>query len=295
MKIGDRLFPFPVLSEQRTDYEGARFSAVGGIGKKTLDQVVLDFDLNLDCRAIAELVARAEATYAVHVECPSTFYRELVHKNVPHFTHRIDLDRLRGSVERTALVVATRRIEGFASDLFAEDFAGLSFTIPRGAILAYASLPIMTVNQPSLLADEGHSVFTVYKRPETGDVPMSVDVGRDSICIGLGAAEYDNYVRMSGDAAMRPMLNSLLVLPALVYALEQLRDEEVLENSRGLEWFETLSRSLRTTGRDLEEVLRGEEDGAETIELAQELMRSPIQAAFGALIQLDSEDGGEEG
>lgn len=295
MKISERLFPYPVLSPGYSDYPEAEFAA-GQRAELTGDVVYFEFDMALRCPAIAGLISSGEAEYAVHIECSLTSHRELIRSAHPALQHAVRADCLRGGVESVALIIAAKDIKDYdgGGDL-SPDFSGLRFRVPRGSILAYCPLPAVRLESQLAAGAAGPSVFVVYARTETGDVPMCVDPGQDSIMIGLSQKDFSRYSQMAGDTGMQPILNSMLVLPALVYVLDELRDEQMLEDCRDLGWFQTISRSLQGAGYSLDSLLLGEALGSmTTVEIAQMLMDSPLQRALTEAGSL-SFDGAEEG
>lgn len=290
MKIGDRVFPYPVLSQKGSDYKNASFAVRNHAPRLVGDAMHIDMDLDLQCPAVADLIARGVAEYAVHIDCATTSYRELLHQRHPRFRHVIDVEKLAGRVERLALVIATHEIRDYDGDgQLSEDFAGFRFDIPRGGIVAHCSLPVLVVTAPLKAGDAGPPVVVLHKRPETGDVLMSVELNQDSIMIGLGAGEYDSYNRMSADPALQPVLNSMLVLPALIYCLEVLRDGEP-DEYREYAWYQTITQSLRTLGLDLETLLLEPDPDLTTVEIAQMLLERPLQTAFAEAARLGADE-----
>ena len=94
---------------------------------------------------------------------------------------------------------------------------------------------------------------------------------------------------------MRPVLNSMLVLPALTYCLGELRGAEELEDYRDLAWFRTITQAMRQAGQDLEAQLSGEaESGLTTIEIAQMLLQGPLQTALDEAMRFSTVDEEDE-
>ena len=175
----------------------------------------------------------------------------------------------------------------FAGGDFSRDFLGLSFFVPRGGILAYCSLPALSVPLPPTVTG-GHSVFIVYELPD-GKERMVVECGSNNITIGLPKEQYQMYVRFASSDIMQPVLNSMLVLPALAYALEQLRmDLDSLDDYADREWYQTIYKAYEARGRSLQELLQDDSSGGTSIEMAQELMDGPMKNAFQSLADLDS-------
>ena len=110
MKIGDRVFPYPVLSDVASDYLNSRFEASGTVNDEDLSFIQLSFELNLQCETLERLINEESAEYAVHIECASTSYRQMLRRADGSFSIEIPRSALGGTVERMGFVVATKDI-----------------------------------------------------------------------------------------------------------------------------------------------------------------------------------------
>jgi hypothetical protein len=77
MEIRNRLFPYPVLAFYNDDYINSLFdvSVSTEIGKQVIK---FAFDVNLENDLLYNLIENDDADFAIHIECPSTSFRELV-------------------------------------------------------------------------------------------------------------------------------------------------------------------------------------------------------------------------
>jgi len=122
MKIRERSFPYPVLSEN--DDVNAAFQApieVRKLGEK--------FEIGILCQmSSADLQARidsGDAEYGLHVECTRSFFRE-IYPFKPKDGRgivRLDCDNLRGPVELNVVVYATKDITSYKISLL-RNFSG---------------------------------------------------------------------------------------------------------------------------------------------------------------------------
>ena len=81
------------------------------------------------------------------------------------------------------------------------------------------------------------SIFSVYKRITEGDCPAEINLDSTKIRIGLGTKDYDIYAMYSGKTELQSLFHSMLILPALVYVFEELRQEGGEETYHNKEWF----------------------------------------------------------
>lgn len=135
------------------------------------------------------------------------------------------------------------------------------------------------------------SIFKVYKRLTTEPKPMEVELSTAQIGIGLGLEEYEIYSRFCDKEKFQPILNSMMVFPALVYVFEELKQENGIENYAGTNWYISLSKAYEKRGVDLEnELLYSDKT---SVQLAQEAMELPLNAALRKFADL-FESGEEE-
>lgn len=94
----------------------------------------------------------------------------------------------------------------------------------------------------------------------------------------MGTKDYDIYAMYSGKTELQSLFHSMLILPALVYVFEELRQEGGEETYHNKEWFLALEKSYAKRGITfMEEVLNPEKT---SYQLAQEAMELPLSKAF---------------
>ena len=114
------------------------------------------------------------------------------------------------------------------------------------------------------------------------------------IVIKLPLEDYYNYKKMAKVPQYQPILNSLTVIPALIFVLSELKCmpiEARMENQESL-WYKTISKVLLTKfDCDLESESFA---SINTIEMAQKLINSPVTDAFHMLTSSFGISGGDE-
>ena len=125
-----------------------------------------------------------------------------------------------------------------------------------------------------------NSIFVVHKMSNEYDKPFKVDMERNSnnIYIGLGENEYKLYNLYNQKPDMQPILNSMIILPALVYIFEELRQKEINIDYARQNWYKSLVKNYQELGSNLEEKLNDE--NTKSIELAQIAMELPLIKAL---------------
>ncbi len=86
-----RLFTYPVLAEGRDDYKTCRFFAEAQPSINAAGNLVFAVKLSTDCAELNRLIARGDAEFLFHVECPATIYRKIFTHAVSEFVCKIPL------------------------------------------------------------------------------------------------------------------------------------------------------------------------------------------------------------
>ena len=114
------------------------------------------------------------------------------------------------------------------------------------------------------------------------------------IIIKLPLEDYYRYKKLSVVPEYQPVLNSLTVIPSLVYVLGELKlmpVEDRMENQDSL-WYRTISKALLTMfDCDIESE---DFNSKNTMELAQKLINDPVSDAFHVLTSSFIGSGGDD-
>lgn len=284
MNITKRLYTYPVLTEEKDDYVSSVFDVQVTHSMNGVNNLHLEFDITMDNKDVQQLILQGKAEYVVHIECSNTAFRTVV----TSITDKIDIDipigRLNGKLELSALIVAKVELYGFTNSTWNKDYDGVTFDITKGSILGYKNLLPLDIIKNYEELSNANSIFMVYKRLTAEPKPMDVNIDGAQIKIGLGIQEYEIYCRFCKKIQFQPILNSMLILPALTYVFEELKQENGMENNEGKNWFISLNKAYEKRGIDFIREVREEEKTS--IQLAQEAMELPISSALSILSEL---------
>lgn len=82
MKIDNRrLFTYPVLAEDRSDYKTCEFSCEMKISSDAANNIVLNFNLSTDCAEIKNLISKGDALDTLKNSLPQIFEKYFVETN----------------------------------------------------------------------------------------------------------------------------------------------------------------------------------------------------------------------
>ena len=281
MNITNRLFTYPVLSEEKDDYKSCEFTVHFDNFMDGVNTLKLVFDITMDCPEIEQLILEGKAEYIIHLECSTTAYREVLHSMSTHIEHELPINRITGTFDAVAFVIAKKNIAKFSCLDWDDDFDNMSFSLSQGSIIAYQNLDRLEITKDFEEFTSANSIFTVYKRLTDVDKPAEVNLESSKIRIGLGSKDYDIYSTYANKSELQSVFHAMLVLPTLVFVFEELKQEGGYEQYHSKDWFIALEKSYLKRGITLmDEVLTSDKN---SIQLAQEAMELPLSKAFGQI------------
>lgn len=284
MNINNRRFVYPVLSEDKDDYKESVFEVDFDYSMEGVNRLKLSFDFKMTCQAIEQLILNGDAEYTVHLECSTTAYREVISNISRHINHIIPIERVNGTLQIVAFVILKKPITNFKCEDWVDDYEGLSFNLVPGTIIAYQNLPNIDITKDFEEFANAGSIFSIYRRLTDDERPAEINMEASQIRIGLSSKDYDVYSSFSSRSELQPVFHSMLVLPALIYVFEELKQEGNEEVYKHREWYMALESAYKKRGVSFrEEVLESEKS---SYQLAQEAMELPLSKAFDQINSL---------
>lgn len=278
MNITKRLYTYPVLNEEKDDYLSSFFEVITNHSMAGVNALQLEFDILMNCDILQKKIDDGDAVFLIHIECSTTAFRTTVKSQMKNIQKKIPISRVTGTIEMVAFVIAIKDIKAFKSDDWNDDFENMQFSIEKGSVLAYQNLHELDITKDYEEFSNASSIFMIYKRITNEEKPIEVELESNKIKIGLGTDEYSIYTRFFKKPEMQAILNSMIILPALVFVFEELKQDNGIEQFRNRKWYEALERAYDKRGVNLEnEILSGEK---KSIVLAQEAMDLPISHAL---------------
>lgn len=177
---------------------------------------------------------------------------------------------------------------------FHEDYQGIAFDIEAGCVMAVGKMVTVDISKDIDDLANTPSIFNISKNPDESCKQMLVDMSQRKIIIKLPLSDFYSYKALSATPLAQPILNSLTVVPALVYVLEELRALPIQERSENSDtlWYKVLSKALLTQfDCDIESE---EFNNQNCLILAQKLINNPVTDAFTFLTSSFGAAGGDE-
>lgn len=185
-------------------------------------------------------------------------------------------------------------MKSYTSPDFHEDYQGIDFEIEAGCVMAVGKMVTVDISKDIDDLANTPSIFNISKNPDENCKQMLVDMSQRKIIIKLPISDFYSYKALSATPLAQPILNSLTVVPTLVYVLEELKAlpiQERIENSDML-WYKVLSKALSTQfDCDIESK---EFNNQNCLDLAQKLINNPVTDAFTFLTSSFGAAGGDE-
>lgn len=284
MEIKNRLFPYPVLCDESDDYDQETL-IVRSKTQERIHDIHIHVEFELEDTAMLDLIRMGHAEYILHLECSTTSFRKVIKSDVSIIDFNIPKSRVNVEIAVLAMVVAKRKIRNFTSDKLNEDYIGEEINFDKGSILAYKNLPRIYVykNYEELAGNE--SLFTVVKvgLPDDTEIkPVQFNLSGPRIQILVDAKTYESYIHFQQKSAIAM---SMLVLPALIYMIDELREDA--EGYSGKMWFMKMKQFYKVQGLDfIEDIVHGRN----AVEAAQEMLKYPIARAYRELMEAEEEE-----
>ena len=293
MEIKYKLYPYPVLSGYSDDYKDGQFDVSIDISRDGYD-LKISFQAALTCQSLLDLIQNEKAKYVYHLECAQTGFRTVSQTNKVTETYILSSKQVNGKLQICPFVAAIQDITGYSSADFHNDYSGISFDIEAGCVLAVGKMVTVDISKDIDDLANTPSIFSITRNADAACKQMLVDYSGRKILIKLPLDDYYSYKQLGNMPQAQSILNSLTVIPALTYVLEELRAQSIDERSENSDmlWYRTLSKALLTQfGCDIESENYNSQN---FMELAQKLINNPISDAFKMLTSSFGISGGDD-
>lgn len=252
---------------------------------------------------LKSLIKQNKASVAYHLECPATAFRKLIYaedqigfNDRSELSFKIDKQKICGSLQICSFILATKDIENYTNSDFDDVYKNRVYMINKGLPLAIGEQ--FTFNYKRNTSDDSNkaSIFSVSKDHKNSFFSLNMDVYNDRILILLPKGVYEQFQEKNQSENYRDLLNSLIVIPALIKVFEDIRAGDVGTEK---EWLNTIARSLSSVykenvcNEDLDmqlEHIKVFFDKHDTVQVAQELIACPINNAFNCLFQENNDE-----
>ena len=238
-------YPYPVIREYIEDYKNTIFT-----GKLTVqlesEGYVIHPSFDIENNEIRELIEKNFLTYAVEVQCVSTWFRRLYRVDNNQEIHLNSME-IHERVEITPCIIANRDIPEFVNDDFEEEYQGMSFEINIGDIIGIGSRRTFDALYQNDIIKNGTSIVSIARSDVKKEITS--DFTGNIIQITLPKDQYSDYMDCGYNKIKYKLLKAILIIPVLVEAIGIIaNDERDSDETSGFEtksWYKTIVVNLK--------------------------------------------------
>lgn len=293
MEIRYKLYPYPVLAYYSDDYKAGAFDTTIDLAKDGYN-IKVDFMASLTNDGLKALILNGQAQYVYHLECAQTGYRQVVRTDKVSDSKILSDKEVCGKLQICPFIVATQDILGYTNAGFHDDYSGATFDIEAGCVLAVGKQVNATIAKEMEDLANTPSVFSIIRNADPLVTHMIIGIDGPKIIVKLPLNDYYSYKQLAKNPITQPVLNSLTIIPALTYALEELKCLTIEEREEFGEsvWYRTVKKALLTKfSVDIES---GDFNQQNMVILAQRLINDPLADAFKVLCEGFGTTGGDD-
>lgn len=285
MQIRNRLFSYPVYSNDTDDYKTNGFVFDYDV-ENNGDFIKILYFAKIQNEHIINRIQQDIIKLAVLIECPKTAYRQLFILDKLKGTLEIPSQVLSARVELCCILIANKDFVISREFDINLDYLDTIFSIKKGFIIGYDNTYPFIVDKDKEDNFKASSIISVVKKLDLENY-MDINLDNDDkINIQLGEEMYQYFVQLQGQDKL-PIVHSMVVLPALVYVIEQIKDITIRETYEDYYWYRCIAKQLEILKIDIDSPSF---ENRTSLSIAQELLKCPLK---NALITLTSSEGGD--
>lgn len=284
MKIKQRMNSYPILSEITDDYINSSFETE--INWYDAKKTRMKFDFKLDNETIQNLIKNGDAHYLVHMECPTTSFRQAYQSTQDEIIIELPQQNLNEKIEINTFIVAAKEIKEYTNPLFNLDFKDMKFYLSRGNMIAIGNAVEISIEDKY----NENSIIRITKRNDDSLDALRVDTSKSEyIIISLPGRLRDLYCNL-GSGQFENICRSIIILPVMMVVLKTMQvaanddDTSVTE----LHWYKVIESWLDNQGIDVKDIDFDNEGENSALAIAQIIFKNPIKNAFEELKNINS-------
>lgn len=238
-------YPYPIIREYIDDYKHTDF-----IGELKVhlepDGYTVYPAFNIDNEEISALLREGVLTYALEVQCVSTWFRRLyVIKN--NEVIKLDSKMIHERVELIPCIIAAKPVTNFTNKDFADEYQGMKFELNAGDIIGIGQKRTFDALYQNDIIKDGSSIVNIGVNISLKRIRC--DFSGSIIEITLPADQYNNYRDCGYNKSKYKMLNAILTIPVLVEAIGIIAADENDTKGDGefanRAWYKTIVANLK--------------------------------------------------
>ena len=268
MKINEnKLFPYPLLKDDNDNFKNSKFKTACEYHFNE-QEYEFKFNVSLTESNLQKLLTDNKVSILCHMECSKTKFRTIHKLSLDSNNIKINSGKLEGKLEIIIFICANENIEDYFSENFHEDYKNNVFEIKRGNILAISEIQTLIIENKKEEKLKVPTIFDITHHKDNDE--MKVILNEDRIMISIPYEEFRIRNAHKKSINSRNIMNSMIVLPSLIYVLNELSKEDSPDDTYGdLRWFRVINKKMKELGYDLENM---DLDEIDLFKVAQQLL-----------------------
>ena len=238
----------------------------------------------LENEELEALISTGAALFVYHIECAQTGYRTAVMTKDAEKSISIPDEKICGRLQICPFIVAAKDIPDYVNACFNEDYRGFKFQIEAGCVMAVGEQANFDINKDRDDLISAKSIFVVTKNADPSALDMEIDIFKNKITIKLPEKDHVNYKNMSGVPVVQKNLNALIIIPALMLALNEVNGraaDDRFTTFSNYNWYKSVRKALKNKfSRDLD---TDQFQPSDIVTYSQRLINSPLSGALDYL------------
>lgn len=294
MRIGTRIFPYPILNRNTSlsDYDSINFKLDVDFNKNGEliqdDNSIILKNIKIDTNSdfLIQLFNRGQVKFCCIVSCSSTVYRETFDIDLIAKDISLSIDDFKGNVDVSAFAYVVEPQLMYKSDEFKDFFSNQNIKLRKNNIIAADDGFTFNIIIDEAKDNRVDSIFTIAFSTDGDELLTYEDEGK-RITIYLGTEAYKNYNALKNTRYTQNLLFSTILVPVLSDSLNNIklnsRDVDIEELYVEKEWLYSVAKRYNKIKRR-ELTMEGLYE-TNSLQLAQELINYPI---INGLNELDN-------
>ena len=291
MQIKNKYYPYPVIAAGNDSYEDATFTSDADYAIDA-HNVKLILCAETNNQMLTDMIKNGSVKYAHHIECQQTCFRKLILTDEKVHEEIIHESLLNGIVQVCTFLMANEDLTGYANPNFAKDYRGIKFNLDRGCVMAIGSQINISINKDKEDLSRTSSIFSIRRDRDPSHTELQVITTGPKIVVKIPEKTCNQYLTLSNQAMFVPVLHSMVIVPALMHVLIELKEaalRDELYNYDNVRWF----RGLKKTAEKLQ--ISFDRDAlcqVNAFKVAQQFLDTPVVKALANICSGEGEDNG---
>lgn len=238
-------YPYPVIRPNEEDYVNTVFTGDLTVTPEN-DGYYIRPEFSIANAEIKKLIDEGKLTYAVEIECVSTWLRRLV-RITDNKPEKIEPTCIHETVELTPCIIAMEKITDFTNSDFAEEYWSIKYTINAGEVVGIGQKRTFDAFYQSDIIKDGSSI--IHFEGSDSLKELSCDFTSNLINITLPTEQFDDYKNCGYNKKKYKMLNAIFSIPVVVEAIGIISNDEKNPDEKsgfeGKSWYKTIVANLK--------------------------------------------------